>query len=60
MNIRIVFDDNETKQLTYTGEKAFPEWTEFFFSARYHVINKTNDVGNMTIDTSKVKYVEIV
>jgi hypothetical protein len=60
VKIKIVFDDNETKEITYTGDKNFSEWTEFFFSARYHVLNKTSEKGNMTIDTNKVKYVEIV
>jgi hypothetical protein len=60
MKLKIVFDDNLTKELTYTGDWTFSQWTQYFFSARYYVINKTNEIGNLCVDTEKVKYIEIV
>jgi hypothetical protein len=60
MKIKIVFDDNSSKELTYTGNWEFPQWSEYFFSARYYVLNKSSNVGNLAIDTYKVKYLELV
>jgi hypothetical protein len=60
MKIKIVFNDNESKVINYIGDWSFVQWSEKFFSSRYYVVNATNDKGNMTIDTDKVKYIEII
>lgn len=58
MNIKIVFDDNTSKTINYSGDSSFPDWCMEFFKMRYFCINRSNDIGNMTVDTYKVKYVE--
>lgn len=60
MRLKIVFDDDTNKQLKYSGDWTFAQWTELFFSKRYYVLCNNNEIGNMTIDTYKVKYVEII
>lgn len=60
LKIDIMFDDNFKKQINYTGKMSFVEWNETFFKVRYYCLNQTNERGNMTIDTYKVKYTELV
>jgi hypothetical protein len=60
MKIKVVFDDNESKVINYTGDWSFVQWAEKFFLTRYYAISNSNEVGNMAIDTYKVKYIEIV
>lgn len=60
MQIKIAFDNNSTKTLTYSGEDSFAEWCKTFFSGRYFVLNAHEMKGNMCIDTHKVKYVECI
>lgn len=60
MTINIVFDDNEILTVVHTGDLTYPEWSKHFFSARYYCLNNDSEIGNKTIDTNKVKYVELV
>lgn len=60
MNINIVFIDGEIRNITYTGQMTYPQFSSFFFSKRYYCLNDNSEIGNMTIDTDKVKYLEIV
>lgn len=60
MQIKIAFEDNTSKTLTYSGEDSFAEWCKTFFSDRYFVLNAHETKGNMCIDTQKVKYVECI
>jgi ribosomal protein S6 len=60
MKIKIKFEDGETKELNYWGDKTFPEWIQHFYGARYYMLNNNSEVGNLALDTHKVKYVELI
>lgn len=60
MKIKVAFDGNTLKILTYSGGDSFAEWCKTFFSGRYFVLNAHDKKGNMCIDIHKVKYVECI
>lgn len=60
MKIQINFENGKQKTITYTGTKTFPQWFQHFSSARYYILDDSNEVGNMAIDVQKVVFIELV